>query len=76
MSHEFELVLIRVVDRTPIVPVLVNEQLVIDRKVTEEFLIHGVKKKDIHSGLLATRFCDSYSINHSSCEVNGKFKVF
>ena len=76
MSNEFELVFIRVVQRTPVVPVLVLEQPVINCKVVKEFTIQGVKKKDIHFDLLVTWFCVKYSISHRNHEVNEKFEVF
>lgn len=56
MSDIFELVLIRVVHCAPIVPVLVNEQPVINCEIMKEVPIRCVKKKDIHFDLLAALF--------------------
>lgn len=77
MSVEFELVLIRVVHCTPIVTVLIDEQLIINRDIVEEVPILSMKNEDTHFDLLVTLFlCVGYSITHETSEVNQKPKVF
>lgn len=81
MSNEFEFVLIRVVHCTPVVPVLVDEQLIVNRDIVEEFPILCVKNEDTHFDLLVTLrnplfLCVVYSITHEDHEVNREFKVF
>lgn len=62
MSNEFELVLIRVIHCTPIISILINEQLIINCDIIEEIPVLGMKNEHIHFDLLVTFLCCGYYI--------------